>query len=345
MTPRREIQVNPAYLATGGRKQAARSKGKRVAKRGGTAAMRRQLLKRIQDHKQRASEQKSSQSGVDNAGGLQSELQESLRYLENLTKEGGRKTRKKGQTEKERQTRSAPAFGCLKNGDLPTFRVWSQSAPVSDRAAALARMRLGRRGAEEPQAATKLIDATDYSDTGTADSSTTPSGATPTAAPVVTASFPPSSANQPSPIPSHLSQGKNSAHTHAQNTHSSSTKAHTPASTGTIPKIKPTTGNRAKTRRVRLGKNTGTRKVAVLTTSRSIRDMVQADQAAANRASIHAVCTFLRRKGLLKHGSKAPDAVLRAMHGNALLAGEIQNEGKGPTLHNYQAETEVGQGA
>lgn len=337
MTPRREIQVNPAYLATGGRKQAARSKGKRVAKRGGTAAMRNQLLKRIQDHKQRSSEQKSSQSGVDNAGGPQSELEESLRYLENLTKEGGRKTRKKGQTEKERQTRSAPAFGCLKNGDLPTFRVWSQSAPVSDRAAALARMRLGRRGVEEQQAATKLTSAAVPGARGADDSPTKPSGAPPTS------SSPPSSANQPSPIPSHLSQGKNSVH--AQNTYSSSIKAHTPASTGSIPKIKPTTGKRAKTRRVRLGKNTGTRKVAILTTSRSIRDMVQADQAAANRASIHAVCTFLRRKGLLKHGSKAPDSVLRAMHGNALLAGEIQNEGKGATLHNYQAETEAGQGA
>ena len=98
MTPRREIQVNPAFLASGGKRSGGRSSGgrsggRRVAKKSGTGDMRKKLLHRIAAH--RGKSQGSTGRPNPEAEGGKSELQQSLDYLEKLAASNGRKTRKK----------------------------------------------------------------------------------------------------------------------------------------------------------------------------------------------------------------------------------------------------------
>ena len=288
MTPRREIQVNPAFLASGGKKGGSRSGARRVAKKSGTGDMRKHLLRRIDTHRRNARGANGGPGTAAEAG--KSELQQSLDYLEKLAGGNNRKTRKKRNgADSLHTTRSAPSFGCLKNGTLPTFREWSKSAPVSDREAALSRIRLTRQHAPGPA-----------------------SGPKPTL--------------QPKP------------------TESSATASVTPAPS--VPAVAPVVEQKAsrdarpraaRTRRVRLGKTAATRKVSVLLTDGKLRQLIEADRATARQASIHAVCKHLRCKGLLKHGSKAPDQVLRAMYETTLLC-EVKNKGQGCRLHNYKAE-------
>lgn len=314
MTPRREIKVNPAFLSASSRKgkQKGPPKNHRVRK-SSTQAMRHKLLKRINDHRKDTNHSRQNTS-VDE----RTELEESLAYLENLSK--SKKTRrKKGRVEPSstgEATRSAPKFGCLKGGILPTFKEWSKKAEVGEREAALAKIRNQRGSPPKPELPGPLTQDKLPPVTPKPEVTKPATEKVPNTVLAKPATDPVSSSTNVTPEPK----------SDTVTPHTSSVSAPRPRAT--------------KTHRVCFGKSTKNRTIKVRLVNREDREMVEADRAAAQQASIGAVCKHLRCKGLLKgSGGDAPEPLLRATYINSLLGGDLQNTGKGAALENFKHST------
>jgi hypothetical protein len=99
------------------------------------------------------------------------------------------------------------------------------------------------------------------------------------------------------------------------------------------PSRRPAIQKKIKTVKYHLGR-TG-HKVAVLIKDRKTRKQVQYEHALLKQKSIIEVKNYLRRRNLLKTGSDAPIDVLRQMYEQAILTGEVNNQGKETLIHNF----------
>lgn len=86
-------------------------------------------------------------------------------------------------------------------------------------------------------------------------------------------------------------------------------------------------------KRFKLGKQGN--KVSVLIKNNETRKLIQQEHLSLKQATITDIKKFLYDKNLLKIGSSAPPDVLRRMYEDAILTGDVQNVGKGVTLHNF----------
>ena len=99
------------------------------------------------------------------------------------------------------------------------------------------------------------------------------------------------------------------------------------------PSRRPAIQKKIKTVKYHLGK-TG-HKVAVLIKDRKTRKQVQHEHTLLKQKSIIEVKNYLRHRNLLKTGSDAPVDVLRQMYEQAILTGEVNNQGKETLIHNF----------
>lgn len=88
-------------------------------------------------------------------------------------------------------------------------------------------------------------------------------------------------------------------------------------------------------RRYKLGKQLSKNKVSVLIKNKKTRKKIQHEEKLLKRIHIMDIKNQLVKMGLLKHGSTAPNDVIRKMYENAILSGEINNVNKEVLIHNY----------
>ena len=99
-----------------------------------------------------------------------------------------------------------------------------------------------------------------------------------------------------------------------------------------------------KTRRIRrkitLGKNKKSGIIGVLVKSKKTRKNVKKEVDVLKRKSIEEVKEYLRKHNLTKIGSNAPDHILRTTYENAYLSGDVSNKNADILLHNWHKEEE-----
>lgn len=89
-----------------------------------------------------------------------------------------------------------------------------------------------------------------------------------------------------------------------------------------------------KTLKYRLGK-LDNNKVSILIKNRDTRKKVKQELTKLKKTSIIDVKNYLRQHNLIKSGSNAPNDVLRELYEQAMLSGEINNTSKENLIHNY----------
>lgn len=101
--------------------------------------------------------------------------------------------------------------------------------------------------------------------------------------------------------------------------------------------LQPKTQTKTKTVKNKLGKQGG--KVSVLIKDNKTRRKVQFEQSNLRSKPISDIKEYLKKKQLLKVGSKAPPEVLRQIYEDSQLTGDITNKNSETLLHNYISES------
>jgi hypothetical protein len=210
---------------------------------------------------------------------------------------------------------SKPAFGCLKNGLLPTFRNWKQQNFG---------MSNNITGGGTPT--TTMMQPTTMQPTTMQPTTMQPTTMQPTMQPTLTTQFFPQS---PVYIPSFPNKDKIFVSETIQHQDKKKEDNQKPKSEKqkTIKKTH---------RHFNIGKNKTVSKVGVLISNTSIRNTIKQKCNELKTKPIADVKKDLIKKGLIKIGSSAPNDVLRKMfEASSLLCGEIQNHNNETILHNY----------
>ena len=92
-----------------------------------------------------------------------------------------------------------------------------------------------------------------------------------------------------------------------------------------------------KTKKYKLGKHNKT--VSILISNNHTRKKVQSEISDLKKTKMLDIKNYLKKKGLIKVGSIAPNNILRSMYENAILAGDIKNTSSTNLIHNYMAES------
>ena len=88
-----------------------------------------------------------------------------------------------------------------------------------------------------------------------------------------------------------------------------------------------------KTKRT-LGKDKN-RKVNVLIKNNTSRRQIEDEKNLLKSATLSEIKQYLKKQGVLKHGSTAPGEMLREMYESCILTGQVENKGGSVLLHNY----------
>jgi len=81
------------------------------------------------------------------------------------------------------------------------------------------------------------------------------------------------------------------------------------------------------------GKSKGT--VRVLIKDREMYAKIERDKKKIDKRTMPDIRDYLRKRGLYKIGSTAPDDVLREIYKNAILTGEVENHNSSTLMHNF----------
>ena len=94
------------------------------------------------------------------------------------------------------------------------------------------------------------------------------------------------------------------------------------------------------TRKYTLGKSKTEKKISILIKDNKTRKQIIEANKKIRSEPIHDIKKYLKDHGLLKIGSQAPDNILRKMYESALLTGDITNKNKDTMLHNFLLDDE-----
>ena len=89
------------------------------------------------------------------------------------------------------------------------------------------------------------------------------------------------------------------------------------------------------TKKFKLGKQPGSNVVGVLIKNNDTRKNIQKECGLLKSKQLSEVKKYLVEKNLIKIGSTAPPGVIRNIYEASMLAGEVDNIGKGVILHNF----------
>ena len=94
-----------------------------------------------------------------------------------------------------------------------------------------------------------------------------------------------------------------------------------------------------KTIKHKLGRGENDKKVSVLIKNRETRKRVQSEKSKLASVSIVEIKRELRKRNLIKSGTRAPNDVLRKMYEQMILTGDITNKNSEVLIHNYVNDT------
>ena len=94
------------------------------------------------------------------------------------------------------------------------------------------------------------------------------------------------------------------------------------------------------TRKYTLGKSKTEKKISILIKDNKTRKQIIEANKEIRSEPIHEIKRYLKDHGLLKIGSQAPDNILRKIYETALLTGDITNKNKDTMLHNFLLDDE-----
>ena len=92
---------------------------------------------------------------------------------------------------------------------------------------------------------------------------------------------------------------------------------------------------KVKKRNFTIGKNIKNRRVGVLIKNKTLRKNIEDKKAQLKEIHIHDVKKYLRKHGLIRVGTSAPNDVTRTMYEDANLAGNVYNRSPEVLLYNY----------
>ncbi len=308
MSSKKSISINPSFFKIGGK---ARKKDKKKKSKPQHALkpndIKKKLIAKIKAHQKKEKDREfAEQEKEDNT--FKNEFQETLSYLEDITKKKNEKKRKKkerrknktmkkpvqsestqssnvqidiGPMNKDEQMNIAPPppYGCLKGGNKPTWRQYNKTL---------------KKNKEEITNEYKI---------------------------------------KP-PIFNLNTQFENRADKldKLKNKFKEMNEPSRPKKT----KIK----TRRIRRKITLGKNKKGGFIGVLVKSKKTRKNVKKEVDVLKRKSIQEVKEYLRKHNLTKIGSNAPDHILRTTYENAYLSGDVSNKNADILLHNWHKEEE-----
>jgi hypothetical protein len=304
-----------------------------------TGALRKQLLTKIKDFQKKTEETPNKSSDNTNASvdNFEKEFDKSLSFLQNLSSSKKKSTKKKHHqnTSQHKSTLSTsipevkiamelpkemmetptlrlpqsrttlkntggPAYGCLKNGSLPTYREFIRGRPTEGKQQVMQKPRVELNIREKTLEQVKnnfkhniVKNTKTFTDMKAVGAVVAPSAAAPIAA---------------APSAVEMEGGGSSGQK---------------------------TQHRIKTTKYKLGKNKTSKVMSILIKNSDTRKRVSAECSRLKKKSILEVKNYLRKRNLLKTGSDAPPDVLRSMYENAVLTGEVSNDANDTLVHNF----------
>lgn len=205
-----------------------------------------------------------------------------------------------------------PTYGCLKNGNLPTYRQYSKTLK---------------------QFPTPIITGSNYYKT---------SSETPVKLPVRPSSSPlPYAYTSPPVINGSIKEGGYNKGTGAVNRTSEilqlKNKLSRVRNNSNIPKIKTT-----RRRTFNIGKSRSRQKVSVLISNKTLRNKISTDAQLLKQTSIQDVKRFLVKRGFIRVGTTTGDDVLREMYESInMICGEIKNHNPDTLLYNFHNDMDI----
>ena len=77
------------------------------------------------------------------------------------------------------------------------------------------------------------------------------------------------------------------------------------------------------------------RKIGIMIQGKKTRKKIKREHDALKTKDFHEIKLYLKRHGLIKVGSAAPESILRAIYETSILSGDIYNKNNNVFLHNY----------
>lgn len=227
-----------------------------------------------------------------------------------------------------------PSYGCLKNGNLPTYRSMLQQTmkhrdPISSPNSVI--------NIVNPNA-TNVDMASPISTPNTANQPTRVGAVASSIAASVAASATSPSASIEIPLNTRVSEtSRNDQLKMISELNQLRARTQEAKQNTGVPKnFKYLKRKKTLRRTYNVGKSKVHPNVSVLVTNRTIRKKISTQAQQLKKMPIEEIRKYLTQKGLIKVGSIAPNDVLRQMYENAILIGaDIQNHNPENLLHNY----------
>ena len=309
MSSKKSISINPSYFKIGGKREKKQKKKKPTFKNTlKPNDVKKKLIAKIKAH-QKKEKDKEIIENENSENTFKNEFQETLTYLEDITKKKERKKmekrkRKKNKTMKNKNQKTQfsggvnpivpdinvdlepmkvnndPPYGCLKGGSKPTWRQYNKT------------LKKNKEDIKSEYSKKPLFNlkSTDFTNDEKFENRK-----------------------------NKLEHIKSKFKTEDNNTK----KKH---------KIK----TRRRRRKITLGKKGG--HVGVLVKNKKTRRIVKNEVNVLKKKSINEIKEYLRKHNLLKIGSNAPDHVIRTLYENAYLSGDVNNKNSDILLHNWKEE-------
>ena len=370
------IKINPDLFSLSGKRSSAKNKKKKPANPQKSSTLKQQLLKRINEHNKRNKSTIVANKSLKSDGDTNKQDTDFDKAIDDLTKisqdyKKKNKTLRRNNPVSETiatqyndtsmlpvnvelpsefdttidlKPRTSPPYGCLKNGQKPTYRVWKARTMKNDSSLLPT--------PSEPTS-TQIVPSNLSTPTPILEQSDMPAPilekpATPppilekpaTSAPILEkpavkistdeSLIPISPASKISRRYHRMKKAREEFEAIEKSTLTSSENDITP---------KKILRKKTTTRKYNLGKIG--RKIGVLIKNRDTRKKIQYEKSLMKDKSIKEVKNYLRDHSLLKIGSGAPNEVVRQIYEQSLLSGDIQNNSGEVLVHNYMSDEAV----
>lgn len=319
MSTKKVISINPEFFKLnkhGSKKDKKKKKDKSkrdsILSSSINKSLKKDLLNKIKQHQQKKKEDNEKQKLIDNSNtDTDNNLKDSISFLNNIAKKRKEKQEKKmmkrNKTLKNRSSYKEPKYGCLKNGNLPTFKQYNKTLKNNNSNIIIPNKKPPISFADTPvhtesfeQRQNKLNNIKAKFNNISA----------------------PVTFDNPLPFPNTNPPSNN-------------------ITINNIPEINQEKKEKKKRKRkmktlkrkITLGKRNNI--VGILIKNKKTRKNVKREIKNLEKKSITNIKKYLRKHNLIKIGSTAPDDVLRKIYENSYLAGDIYNKNPEMLIHNF----------